>query len=146
MKVEGGFVIGYDSDGNNKIEGLVWNMRLVLGTGEVDLSETAIEVSVFIGSLNESHLTYNSTLVNETYFWNANATKSVYGMRFFDEVHSNSILDAGEIVRFFVLLDTTTHEVSANDNVMIVLISSVAMMKVSKKAPSGIESGLNILR
>ena len=146
MQVEGGLVVGYDADGNNKLEGLVWNMRLVLATGEVDLSESAIEVSVFIGSLNESRLTYNSSLINEAYFYNVNSTGNTYGMQFYDEVHSNQILDAGEIVRFFVLLDTATHEISPNDSVMIVIISSVAMMKVSKVAPTGIEHGLNLLR
>ncbi|UYP44410.1 hypothetical protein NEF87_000695 [Candidatus Lokiarchaeum ossiferum] len=146
MIVEGGLVVGYDADGNSKLEGLVWNMRLVLGTGEVDLSESAIEVSVFIGSLNESRLSYNSALNDEAYFWNSAAINNTYGMAFYDEVHSNTILDAGEIVRFFVLLDATTHEIAGNDNVMIVLISSVAMMKVSKVAPTGIEPGMNLLR
>ena len=146
VKVEGGLVVGYDADGNNELEGLVWNMRLVLGTGEVDLSESAIEVSVFIGSLNESRLTYNQYLNDEAYFWNVTAVNNTYGMRFYDEVHSNEILDAGEIVRFFVLLDANTHQIAGNDNVMIVLISSVAMMKVSKVAPTGIEAGMNLLR
>ncbi len=146
MTVEGGLVVGYDSNGNSQLEGLVWNMRLVLGTGEVDLSESAIEVSVFIGALNESRLDFNQYLNDEAYFWNSTATNNTYGLKFYDEVHSNMILDAGEIVRFFVLLDANTHEITSNDNVMIVLISSVAMMKVSKIAPSGIEPGLNLLR
>ena len=146
MQVEGGLVVGYDADGDNKLEGLVWNMRLVLGTGEVDLSESAIEVSVFIGNLNESRLTYNQYLNSEAYFWNSTAANNTYGMVFYDEVHTNQILDAGEIVRFFVLLDANTHQIAGNDNVMIILISSVAMMKVSKVAPTGIEAGMNLLR
>ena len=143
MKVEGGFVVGYDTDGNNEIDGLTWSMRLVLSTGEVDLSESAIEVSVFIASQNESRLTYNSELDSYTDFYDSNVTNTTYGTKFYDEVHINEILDAGEIVRIYVKLDT---EISPNDKLVIMFISSVAFMKVTKTAPTGIETGVNILR
>lgn len=145
MKVEGGLVVGYDSDGNSKIDGLTWSMRLVLSTGEVDLSEDAIEVSVFIANYNESRVDYDSTLNSTEAFYNANVTSQTYGMVFYDTVHDNQILDPGEIVRFFVKL-RTSHEISTNDRVMIVIISSVAMMRVEKTAPVGIEPGMNQFR
>ena len=121
-------------------------MRLVLSTGEVDLSESAIEVSVFIASRNESRLTYNSDLDSYEDFYNASVANATYGTQFYDEVHVNEILDAGEIVRIFVKLNPATHEINPNDKLVIMFISSVAMMKVTKTAPTGIESGVNILR
>lgn len=145
MKVEGGLVVGYDSDGNNKIDGLTWSMRLVLSTGEVDLSEDAIEVSVYIANYNESRLEYSSNLNSTNDFYDNNVSNQTYGMMFYDTVHDNEILDPGEIVRFFVKL-RPSHEISTNDRVMIVIISSVAMMRVEKNAPVGIEPGMNQLR
>lgn len=145
MKVEGNLVAGYDVDGDSQIEGLVWSMGLVLSVGEVDLSETAIEVSIFVANNNESRLAFNSSLDDEADFFDNNFSGGYYGMVFFDEVHPNNVLDAGEIVRFFVKLEPSS-EISQNDKVMIFIVSGVAAMKVSKKAPTAIVAGLNLLR
>ena len=105
--------------------------------GEVDLSESAIEISLYIANLTEVTLNYNSSLDDETDFEDVNMTQGTYGMKFVDQVHTNEILDPGEIVRMYVMVNRTTHEVSANDRLMIVIISSVAMIKVTKNCTCG---------
>ncbi|MHA1585584.1 MAG: hypothetical protein ACTSVU_07065 [Promethearchaeota archaeon] len=145
MSVEGGLIIGYCNNSGQKINGLTWTMRLVLSSGEVDLAEQAIEVSVYVANKNVSRGEFDENLTDYTDFYDDNVSTGTYGMTFYDEVHANTVLDPGELVKFYVKLDDL-HQISASDKVMIVIISSVAMMRITKNAPTAIITGVNVMR
>jgi hypothetical protein len=143
--VEGQFVIAYDTDTNDKLDSLVWNIKMILQSGQVDLDDDAIAVSVIVATKNETSLNFTAALNNETGFWDNNITGGSYGVKFLNIVRDDEILDPGEICRFFVKLDASI-EIEANEMVIIMIFSGAAMLKVFKTAPTGINPGLNILR
>ena len=138
-------MIAYDTEPNGNLDSLVWNIKMILQSGQVDLGKDAIVVSVIVANNNESSLEFNDTLVDETGFWNASIPGGSYGIEFLNKVRDDDILDPGEICRFFVKLDSSI-EIKANEMVIIMIFSGAAMLKVFKTAPTGINPGLNILR
>ena len=138
-------MIAYDTDSNGNLDALVWNIKMILQSGQVDLDDDAIVVSVIVANNNESSLDFNNSLDDEIGFWNASIPGGSYGIKFLNIVRDDDILDPGEICRFFVKLDSTI-EIEANEMVIIMIFSGAAMLKVFKTAPTGINPGLNILR
>ncbi|MCP4761140.1 MAG: hypothetical protein GY870_05115 [archaeon] len=151
--MEGSFVVAYDkrnSTGsvvtNGELDALVWNLKLVLQNGLVDMDSDAISVSIIVENNTELRLSYNASLDDEADFSDIFTGQGVYGTTFINEIANDEILNSGEICRFFVRLDTTKFEIDANEEVIIMIISGAAMLKVFKTAPTGIQPGLNILR
>lgn len=136
-------MIAYDSNSSGNLDSLVWNIKMILQSGQVDLDNDAIVVSVIVANNTESSLEFNDTLIDESGFKNSDIPDGTYGKRFLNKLTDNEILDPGEICRFFVKLPI---EIEANEMVIIIIFSGAAMLKVFKTAPTGINPGLNILR
>ncbi len=49
-------MIAYDTDNNEELDSLVWNIKMILQSGQVDLDEDAIAVSVIVATKNETRL------------------------------------------------------------------------------------------
>ncbi|MHA1728465.1 MAG: hypothetical protein ACTSWY_07005 [Promethearchaeota archaeon] len=130
---------------NEELDALVWNLKLVLDFGEVNLGDDATVISLIVSNNTELRLTYNDTLDDESDF-SYNASNGEYGTRFLNIAHNDEVLDPGEICRFFIMLDRNEFEIQSNEEVIIIILSGAAMLKVFKTAPTGISPGLNILR
>ncbi|MCP4762741.1 MAG: hypothetical protein GY870_13260 [archaeon] len=143
LRVEGGFVIGYDSDSDaTDIDAYVFTLKMVLATGEVDLSSTAAELTIVVSNNTEKTLTYDASTDTATAAALDADTDNTYGLIFRDD-DSDNILEPGEMVTVLVVAGDVA---AANKKIVIVIISGVAMIKITKTMPTGIEAGANILK
>lgn len=147
LQLEGGLVIGYDVSGNDAIDAFTFRLKIVLETGEVDLQSDAIEMFALVD--HEDQITFteeDSILTGESAFNDTtdNNTSAAYKIQWFDRADSDFILEPGEIAKFLVQLPYD-NPVSANQKIIIVLISGVAMIRIEKTMPTGIDQGSNIL-
>ena len=115
---------------------------MTLDTGLVDLGDDAIELSIVIGSNTEQILAINATLTSTDNLLVAN--DNVYGKYFYNN-DSDEILEPGETVLFMINTADILGAV-ANTKVTIIIVTGVAMIRIVKTMPTGIEDDTNLLK
>ncbi len=144
LQVEGGIVTGwvgaYGASTAN-VTGFAFNVKLVLPTGEVDLSDDAITVWIKIGSGEELECelgTYANTLAAAGA---NNATE--YKVQWLPS-GSGDVIKADEMARFYISALTADGAIES-ETVVIVLNTGVATLKITKSIPVGLTAGMNLL-
>lgn len=140
MEVQSAFIVGWSVDGSESITGYSFLAKMTLETGLVDLDNDSIEISIIVGNNTEQRLTENNTLTNTDDLLVAN--DNVYGKYFYNN-DSDEILEPGESVMFMI---KTSDGAVANEKIVIFIITGVAMIKIEKTMPTGIEDGTNLLK
>ncbi len=141
VQVEGGLITGY-TDGTPEVIAYAFNIKLVLSTGQVDLSSDAITVFISVNHAEETLLTYDATCVN---FTNAIliGQNNEYGIEWFDQ-DTGEVLTGNEMARFY--LGQLSTPAAESEDVLIVINSGVATLKIELTIPIGlVASGSNIL-
>ncbi|WP_457917568.1 hypothetical protein [Candidatus Lokiarchaeum ossiferum] len=140
LQVEGGIVTGYSTAGTT-VTGFAFNVKLVLPTGQVDLSSDAITVWLKIGSDEEVECTYEGA---------AFSTLAAAGANNDDEYYigwpsgSGDVITSSEMARFYVSATTANGAIESED-VVIILNTGVATLKITKTIPIGLVTGVNLL-
>lgn len=142
MEVQSAFIVGWSVDTTGNITGYSFLAKMTLETGLVDLDDDAIEISIIVGNNTETRLLENDTLTNTDDLLVAD--DNVYGKYFYNN-DSDEILEPGESVMFMIKTSDALGAV-ANEKVIIFIITGVAMIKIEKTMPTGIEDGTNLLK
>ena len=141
VQVEGGIITGY-ADATLDINAFAFNVKLVLSTGQVDLSSTSINVWISVDHGEETELTYDHTLT--TLALMSATPADLYDIDFYDESVSDTVLTGNEMARFSIGCLTDADE---SEEVLIVINSGVATLKIEFTIPIGIvASGSNIIQ
>ncbi len=144
LQLEGGLVIGYDIGGNGSVDAFTFRLKVVLETGLVDLQADAVEIFALVDNDPQITLAEELLLVNETRFKDTTGNPDHGYLINITDGDSDDILEPGEIAKFFVQLPNGS-PVEANEKIIIVIISGVAMIRIEKTMPTGIDMGSNIL-
>ncbi|MCP4764211.1 MAG: hypothetical protein GY870_20730, partial [archaeon] len=148
LQIEGGHIVGYSAlYGNNDMDAFTFRLKVVLESGEVDLDNDALEIFVIVAHHDQVRLIENATFASEDNFCDTTNSTLIGGDYFkvsFTDADSDEILEPGEIAKFFIQLNA--NPVSPNEEITIVIISGVAMMKITKTMPTGIDMGSNIIK
>ncbi len=142
LEIQGGFVVGWSVASSGTITGYSFIAKMTLDSGLVDLGDDAIELSIIVGNATEQVLTENDTLTSTDNLLVAN--NNVYGKYFYNN-DSDEILEPGEIVMFMIKTQSSLGA-SANTKVTIVIVTGVAMIRIEKTMPTGIEDNTNLLK
>ena len=141
LQVEGGIVSGY-STGGTTVTGFAFNVKLVLPTGQVDLSADAITVWLMIGSDEEVECTYDAAAFSTLAAAGAN-NDDEYFIQWLP-TGTGDVITSDEMARFYVSA-TTANGATESENVVIILNTGVATLKITKTIPVGITTGVNFL-
>ncbi|MHA1583858.1 MAG: hypothetical protein ACTSVU_07280 [Promethearchaeota archaeon] len=144
LQVEGGVVTGYSNASSNNISAYAFNLKLVLQTGQVDLSDGHITLWIKVGSSLEVALTKEATM-DSLVKGALSANSGKYNIVYYDEVSggSSNVLTHNEMARFYIGMSGTAAVESTE--VVIILNSEVATLKITKTIPVGITDGVNVL-
>ncbi|MHA1583859.1 MAG: hypothetical protein ACTSWL_01270 [Promethearchaeota archaeon] len=140
MQIEGNVITGY-TNSTPAVEGIAFNVRLVLATGQVDLSSDAITVWYSINHSEETECTYDAAVTTLSDAANStNANK--YGIVWYDG--SGDVLTQNEMARF--LIGCYGNGANEGEEIFIVINSEVATMKIELTVPVGLTaSGSNLM-
>ncbi|UYP48167.1 hypothetical protein NEF87_004452 [Candidatus Lokiarchaeum ossiferum] len=138
MQVEGGIITGYTAA--SAVQAYGFNIKLVLSTGQVDLSSDSISVWLSVNHGEETDLAYDANL--ET-LANASAEASnEYDINWYDG--TGDVLTGNEMARFLI---SSTTGATESQEVLIVINSGVATLKIELSIPIGlVAAGSNILQ
>jgi flagellin FlaB len=142
MEVQSGFIVGWSTASSENITGYSFLAKMTLDTGLVDLGDDAIELSIVVGSNTEQNLANNATLTSTDDLLVAN--DNVYGKYFYNN-DTDEILEPGETVMFMIKTSDALGAV-ANTKVTIIIVTGVAMIRIEKTMPTGIEDDTNLLK
>lgn len=143
MSIDGGIVSGYVGDPKGTTENVtayIFNLRLVLSSGKVDLTNSSIECWIMVGNAEEARLSYQYGLDISTATSN---NDNEYYIDFLD-ANSNTVLEANEIGRFYIS-STTALGAQSSQEVTIIINSGSATMRIEKTIPPGLQTGCNLL-
>lgn len=144
LQLEGGLVIGYDIGGDGGVDAFTFRIKVVLETGLVDLQADSVEMFALVDNDPQITLDEEVALVTEANFVDTTgAPTDGYSITISDG-DGDEILEPGEIAKFLVQLPAGT-PVTANQKIVIAFISGVAMIRIEKTMPTGVDSGSNIL-
>lgn len=142
LEVQSGFVVGWSVADSGTITGYSFIAKMTLDTGLVNLGDDFIELSIIVANNTEQILTVNDTLTSTDDLLVANDNS--YGKYFYNN-DSDEILEPGEIVMFMIKTESNLGA-SANTKVTIIIVTGVAMVKIEKTMPTGIEDNTNLLK
>ncbi|WP_371803731.1 hypothetical protein [Candidatus Lokiarchaeum ossiferum] len=137
LQVEGGIVTGW-SPGSG-IDAFAFNVKLVLSTGQVDLTNTSIVVWLKIGTGEEVDCANAGTPFTSLTTASASSSNE-YTVAFVEG--TGSVITADEMARFYISSSSAAAESS---EVVIAINTGVALLKITKMIPVGLSSGMNIL-
>ncbi len=138
MQVEGGKVSAWVAGGT--VDAYAFNLKLVLGTGQVDLSSDAITIWLQVGTGEEEERTY--TAGDATLALTANtANASKYFVNWYDG--TGDVLDPDEMARIYI--GGEGDPASESDDIVIIINSGVATLKIEKTIPVGLVTGHNYI-
>ncbi len=131
LQVEGNIITGYANGGGNIIA-YAFNVKLVLGTGQVDLSDDALTLWISVNHGEEFALTQNTSI---TGLANAVYSDKKYDLTFYD-ANSGTVLDPDEMARFYI--GVKNNAAAESQDVVITLNTGVATLRIEKTIPIGI--------
>jgi len=146
VQVEGGIMSGYVSGTNTTISGFAFNLKLVLASGEVDLSSDAIEVWIIIGADEEMPCNHDQNVDSVVKAVNIAGVNSDYryGIKWYDNTDSNEVLNPDEMARFFIGVPAGSGP-AESERIVLSIYSEVATIKIMKHIPQGLDTGNNML-
>lgn len=137
MQIEGNVITGYVNS-SKYLEAIAFNCKLILGSGQIDLSDDAIEIWVSLDHAESVSFAEDSI----TSLSNAASKSQKYDIQWIN-ADSNSIITSGEMARFYI--GFANEGLAAGSQLLIVLYSSTATLKIEKTIPNGLVAGTNFI-
>ena len=142
LEIQSSFIVGWSVASSETITGYSFLAKMTLDTGLVDLGNDSIEVSIIVGNNTEQRLTENASLESTGDI--LTASDNEYGKYFYNN-DTDEILEPGESVMFMIKTSDALGAI-ANQKIVILIVTGVAMVKIEKTMPTGIEDGTNLLK
>lgn len=149
LLLEGNFIIGYNLGGNNSIiDAFTFKLKIIIEDRLIDLNNNEIEIFIIVNSNNQEKLTESSTILDEddedkfidTSIGNP---KAEFQIIIIDD-NGDNFLESGEIAKVYIQL-SSGNGITKNEEVDIVLIIGVNLLKITKTMPSIIDMGENVI-
>lgn len=146
LLLEGNFIIGYNLGGNNSIiDAITFKLKIIIEDRLIDLNNNEIEIFIIVNSNNQEKLTESSTILDEDKFVDTSigTPKAEFQIIIIDD-NGDNFLESGEIAKVYIQL-SSGNGITKNEEVDIVLIIGVNLLKITKTMPSIIDMGENVI-
>lgn len=149
LLLEGNFIIGYNLGGNNSIiDAITFKLKIIIEDRLIDLNNNEIEIFIIVNSNNQEKLTESSTILDEDdedkfVDTSIGTPKAEFQIIIIDD-NGDNFLESGEIAKVYIQL-SSGNGITKNEEVDIVLIIGVNLLKITKTMPSIIDMGENVI-